>query len=254
MALDRSTYVGPAVALAIPPCYLGLVALGVDRVDAAVCTPLLGTLVAVALWRYARRPLDWRAPGRLSAGRLVLRAAALMLLILLTEEVLAAVVARLAPVAPLDDPQSRAVALREDLGIMLGVPIGMLVIFGLGVWSVRLLPVMYPFRWLTVVTVASRSLRLLLYPSAAAYSQTRELHLYGLWHTLADTATLGGLIFCLLALGNYRGRAARPATGPAASRPGAGSADGDAGPDPAGPRPGGADARADAARSGPAGE
>jgi hypothetical protein len=108
-----------------------------------------------------------------------------------------------APTLPDDVNQRRP--LRDALDTMLGLPVGVLLAFGLGVWSSRRLAGPHPMVWLAAIALSSRAVRLLLYWPAVKYARPRNVVIHGWEYILVRNMMLAVLIFCLLALGNRYG-------------------------------------------------
>lgn len=207
MAGLRSEYqAAVATSVLIPLIYLVLIVPGVGSGTAMMWAPVpAAVFAAIALAAYARTSPDHTSPHHVDWRKLLLRAAVLLVLVMLIESILSGLLGGYVPVAATDGPDSHPVQLLNTLGTMLILPINLLVIFGLGVWSARLLVSPHPMMWLAAVAVSDRVIRLLLYWPTVAYSRSRNIAVYGFGHTLLRYAVLSVLTFCLLALGNRYG-------------------------------------------------
>jgi hypothetical protein len=179
------------VLLMIPATFVVLVVFGAGTAGAASWTPaVVAAAAAIAIPRYLRVPVPlFRPPGNphgtlvfVHQRALIVRAGLLALGIVLIESIVSSVAGGRSAHA---------------LSTMLGLPIGMFIVYLLGRWSAPRLPVTRPWLWLAGIAAASRVLRLLLY-GATVNSLPLDV--------LARNVALGVLVFFFLVLGNLHAR------------------------------------------------
>ncbi|SCL34612.1 hypothetical protein GA0070624_5038 [Micromonospora rhizosphaerae] len=195
--------------------YFALNQVGVADSGAALWAPTAAALLAVLLlWRAARNsgtPVS--EPVRRS--KLARRVLALVVLTYLSMSLVAGLVGGFVPVVPPGGSPDHAIAINLRLGTIVGLPISLILIFGVGRLSATWLAVARPFRWLAMISVIPALVSLALHPVAVAWSRN---HGSTPPRDLAEIAprmvAVTVLIFCALALGNLSGRESsrRPAS------------------------------------------
>jgi hypothetical protein len=194
------------VTVLIPLTYLVLVVAGVDSGTAGMWALGFGAAgSAIALTRLARTSSAPTMPDDVNQPRPLRHAAVMLVLVLLIESITAGLIGSFSPVAVTDGPHSHAVQLRDAFATMLGLPVGVVMTFGLGVWSSRRSAGPHPMVRLAAIALSSRAIRLLLYWPAVNYARPRNVAIHGWGYTLVRNMMLAVLIFCLLALGNRYG-------------------------------------------------
>jgi hypothetical protein len=194
------------VTVLVPLTYLALVVAGVDSGTAGMwALGFAAGVSAIALTRLARMSSAPTTPDDVNRRSLLRHAAVMLVLVLLIESITAGLVGGYSPVAVTDGPNSRPIQLHDALETMLGLPVAVLTVFGLGVWSSRRLVGPHLMVWLAAIALGSRAIRLLLYWLAVEDARLRKVAVHGWGYTLIRTAMLAVLIFCLLALGNHYG-------------------------------------------------
>ncbi|WP_433346573.1 hypothetical protein [Micromonospora sp. CA-111912] len=203
--------------LMFPSLYLTLTALGWST-DAAkqstqVAAAIVGALVVMRRNRGMSPSGD--VPGH-GAPRILLRAVLLTVAVYLAVAVVTGVVSGFEPIEATSDEKQ---LFDDRLEMVVGLPVNMLVVYGMGVRSVRFLRVERALAWLALVAVASRVVALSMYPLGAAFGRAHDLPVPAFHEALVAQALFGVLIFCFLALGNLRVRMRTHAAGPSAPRP-----------------------------------
>ncbi|MER5702585.1 hypothetical protein ABT023_11640 [Micromonospora sp. NPDC002296] len=203
--------------LMFPSLYLVLTALGWST-DAAkkstqVAAAVVGALVVIR--RNRGMSPSGEAPGH-GAPRILLRAVLLTVAVYLAVAVVTGVVSGFEPIEATGDEEQ---LFDDRMEMVVGLPVTMLVVHVMGIWSVRFLPVQRALVWLALVVVASRVVALSMYPLGAAFGRAHGLPVPAFHEALVAQALLGVLIFCFLALGNLGVRTRTHAAGLGAPRP-----------------------------------
>jgi hypothetical protein len=187
--------------------YLVLLQAGVADSGAAFWAPTAAALVAVLLlWRAARSsgpPVT--VPVR--RPKLARRVLALVVLTYLSTSLVSGLVAGFVPMVPPGGSPDHAIAINLRLLTTVGLPITLILTFGVGRLSATWLAVKRPLRWLAVISMIPALVSLALRPVAIAFSRN-----YGSTPP-RDFAEIGPrmvavvvLIYCALALGNLSRR------------------------------------------------
>ncbi len=149
------------------------------------------------------RSIARQSDDRRAIPKVLPRFVLLTLTVHLSVSVLAGVVASFEPARA---SEQQAEVFNDRMNMVVGFPLAMLIVYGLGVWSARLLPASKALLWLAAVSIASRAIALSLYPVLLVFSQRYDLPVYGLGEALVLHGLNGALMFCFLALGNLHAR------------------------------------------------
>ncbi|MFD0784050.1 hypothetical protein ACFQZ8_08995 [Micromonospora azadirachtae] len=187
--------------------YFVLNQVGVSDSGAAFWAPTAAALVAVSLlWRAARNGTP-RTVEPVPRAKLARRVLALTVLTYVVMSLVAGLVAGFVPVIPPGASPDHAIAVGLRLSTTVALPVGLLLMVGVGRLSAAWLTGRRPFRWLGMISVIPSLVSLALHPAAVALSRNygstppREVA-----DTLPRMVAVMILIFCALAVGNLRGR------------------------------------------------
>jgi hypothetical protein len=221
MRTDRT--VVTVVALLPAAVYLALIPWGLSVTTVAELAPAvaaMASLAALAASGMAPRLGQRSAPATGGApGRLGWRAVWLTVVVLLVESVINGLIDGFTPIGAADGPDGHAARVRALWTMVLGLPVALVVIFRLGGWSARLLPVRRPLVWLAAVALGGRLVRLASFPFNVRLAHAHDLAAPRIGETLVHLIVVGLLFFGALGLGNVRRRAIQSQATPSNGKP-----------------------------------
>ncbi|MFI6761741.1 hypothetical protein ACIBF5_21635 [Micromonospora sp. NPDC050417] len=180
---------------------------GVNDAWAAFLAPAAAALVAMVVLRRSAREGADLVPEPVRRAKLVRRVLGLVVLAYLSEAVVSGVVAGFVPLVPPGGSPDQAVATALRLNTVVALPVALLLEFGVGILSAKWLTVSRPFRWLAAISVVPIPIVLALRPVATALSRENgTTPPRDLAESAPRTIAVTILVFCVLALGNLRGR------------------------------------------------